>query len=337
VSNRTALSGNTTPGDLDLQLQILMAYATDPGLRGQAFAQYQAYVPEQIRTVRSTPGGVLGYELNSVLHPGDWRYDTHAVARAPQIAWADVASLFRDSLKDAPVTVTITGDVDEAKAVDAVASTFATLPPRPRTASFAPGAEATGFPPKQKEFVFTHDGRADQNISLVLWPTSDFYSHVADARGLYLLSGIVQNRLFDALRQKAGADYAPQASSSMDMDFPGYGVFQVMATIKAGDDAAFRTAVATIVADLKAHPPSKDEIERVRAPILQSNAKARLTDGYWQGLMVDLAADPRARQTYLDLDSQLKAVDGKALSALARTWMNDDAAIHVTVKPAEGR
>jgi len=337
VSNRTVLSGNTTPGDLDFQLQVLMAYATDPGLRGQAFAQYQAYVPEQLRTQRSTPGGVLGYELNSVLHPGDWRYDTHAVARAPEIAWADVAAVFRDSLKDAPVTLTITGDVDEAKAVEAVSATFATLPPRPQGAGFAPGSEATGFPPKQKEFVFRHDGRADQNISLVLWPTADFYSHVADARGLYILSGIVQNRLFDALRQKAGADYAPQALSSMDTDFPGYGVFQVMATIKAGDDAAFRTAVATIVADLKAHPPSKDEIERVRAPIMENNAKARLTVGYWQGLMVDLAADPRARQTYLGLDAQLKAVDGKALSELARTWLRDDAAIHVTVKPAEGK
>ncbi len=335
VSNRTALSGQTTPGDLDTQMQVLMAYATDPGLRAQTYAQYQAYVPEQIRTLRSTPGGVLGYEMSSVVHPGDWRYDTHAVARAPGTAWEEVASVFRDSLKDAPVTVTITGDVDEAKAVDAVAATFATLPPRPQTATSAPGAEATGFPPKQTEFVFTHDGRADQNISLILWPTSDFYGHVADARGLYLLSGIVQNRLFDALRQKAGADYAPQAASNMDMDFPGYGTFQIVATIKAGDDAAFRAAVTTIVADLKAKPPTPDEIERARAPILQANANARVTDGYWQGLMVDLATDPRARQTYLNLDSQLKVLDGKRLSELVRTWLKDGTEIHVTVRPAE--
>jgi predicted Zn-dependent peptidase len=123
----------------------------------------------------------------------------------------------------------------------------------------------------------------------------------------------------------------------MDMDFPGFGYFQVMATIKAGDDAAFRAAVAAIVADLKAHPPTHDEIERVRAPLLQNNAKARLTDGYWQGLMVDLATDSRARQTYLDLDNQLKAIDGKRLSDLARTWLKDDTEIHVTVRPAEGK
>ena len=308
-----------------------------PGLRDQSYAQYQAYVPEQIRTLRSTPGSVLGYEMSSVLHPGDWRYDTHAVTRAPEIKWADVTSVFRDSLKDTPVTVTITGDIDEAAAVAAVASTFATLPPRPQTVTFAPGSEATGFPPQQKEFVFAHDGRADQNISLVLWPTGDFYSNVADSRGLYLLAGVVQNRLFDALRQKAGADYSPQAVSNMDMDFPGYGTFQIVATIKAGDDAAFRAAVTAIIADLKTHPPSRDEVERVRAPILQSNAKARLTNDYWQGLMIDLAADPRARRSYLDLDAQLKAVDGKRLSELARTWLKDGAEIHVTVRPVEGK
>jgi len=336
-SNRASLGGQTTPADLDTQMQVLMAYTVDPGLRGQSYAQYQAYVPEQLRTQRSTPGGVLGYEMNSVVHPGDWRFDTHVLGRAPEIAWGDVASVFRDSLHDTPITVTIAGDVDEAKAVDAVSATFGTLPPLPRAARFAPGAEATGFPPQQKEFVFTHDGRSDQNISAVLWPTGDFYNNVSAARGFLLLSGIVQNRLFDALRQKAGADYAPQAASSMDMDFPGFGYFQVMATIKAGDDAAFRTAVAGIVADLKAHPPSRDEIERVRAPLLQNNAKARLTDGYWQGLMVDLATDSRARQTYLDLDSQLKAIDGRRLSDLARTWLRDDAEIHVTVRPAEAK
>ncbi|MBW8733035.1 MAG: insulinase family protein, partial [Asticcacaulis sp.] len=334
VSNRTVLSGQTTPADLDTQMQVLMAYTTDPGLRGQSYAQYQAYVPEQLRTMRSTPGGVLGFEMNGILHPNDWRYDTHAMARAPQVAWDDVASVFRDSLKDTPVTVTITGDVDEAKAVEAVSATFATLAPRPQAVTYAPGADSTGFPPAQKEFVFTHDGRSDQNISAVLWPTSDFYTHVTDARGLFVLAGIVQNRLFDELRQKAGADYAPQAFSSMDMDFPGFGYFEIMASIKAGDDAVFRSAVAKIVADLKARPPSRDEIERVRAPILQANAKARLTDGYWHGLMVDLAADPRARQTYRNLDDQLKALNGKALSGLARTWLKDDGAIHVAVKPA---
>ena len=75
----------------------------------------------------------------------------------------------------------------------------------------------------------------------------------------------------------------------------------------------------------------------MRAPILQSNAKARLTNDYWQGLMIDLAADPRARRSYLDLDAQLKAVDGKRLSELARTWLKDGAEIHVTVRPVEGK
>ncbi len=337
TSRHSSIGGQTTPADLDTQMQVLMAYATDPGLRGQSYAQYQAYIPEQLRTLRSTPGGVLGYEMNSVLHPGDWRYDTHLVARAPSIPWNDVASLFRDSLRDTPVTVTIVGDVDEAKAVAAASATFGTLPPRPAVTPFAPGSDATGFPAAQHEYVFTHDGRADQNVSAILWPTTDFYADTAAARGLFILAGVVQNRMFDQLREKEGADYSPGAFSAMDTDYTGFGYFEIMATIKAENDGAFRAAVSRIVADIKAHPPTRDEIERVRQPILQGNAKARLTDGYWFGLMIDLASDPRARTTYLDLDDQLKAIDGKRLSELAAKWLRDDSAIHVTVKPAAGK
>ncbi|WP_443749866.1 M16 family metallopeptidase [Asticcacaulis solisilvae] len=337
TSRHTSIGGATTPGDLDTELQVLMAYATDPALRGQNYAQFQAYTPERLRTQRSTPGGVMNYELSSVLHPGDWRYDIHTQGKAPSIAWEDVASLFRDSLKDTPITVTVVGDVDEAKAVAATAATFATLPQRPAEAPFAPGSNSSTFPPAQREFVFTHDGRADQNISAVLWPTTDFYADVGAARGLYILAGVVQNRMFDELREKEGADYSPGAFSSMDNDFTGFGFFEITATIKAENDGAFRAAVTRILADIKAHPPTRDEIERVRAPMLQGNAKARLTDDYWFALMVDQASDPRARTTYLNLDDSLKAVDGKRLSELAAKWLKDDTAIHVTVKPSAAK
>lgn len=337
LSNRAALIGQTTPGDLDTQMQVLMAYTVDPGLRGQSYAQFQAYVPEQLRTQRSTPGGVLGYEMNGILHPGDWRYDQHLVARAQSIPWSDVAAVFRDILKDTPVTVTIVGDVDEAKAVAAVSATYATLPPRPVAAPFAPGAEATGFPPSQHEFVFTHDGRADQTIGAVLWPTTDFFADARQARAMFVLAGLVQNRMYDELREKEGADYSPGAFSAMDIDYPGFGYFEIMTSIKAGNDPAFRAAVTKIVADIKARPPTRDEIDRVRAPMLQANAKARLTDGYWFDLLSDVASDPRQRPVYRNVDDQLKAVDGKALSALAAKWLKDDTAIHITVKAPDGK
>ena len=330
---RATLGGVTTTGDLDLQMQLLMAFATDPGLRGPAYARFQAYVPEYLRNLRATPGGVLGYELRKVTHPNDWRFDSELLAKAPEIAWGDVASLYRESLTDTPITITMAGDVDEAKAVAAVAATFATLPTRPAVAPRAADAQATHFPPAEHEFVFTHEGRADQNISLVLWPTADVYSDLQRYRGLGVLAGVLQNRLYDKLRESEGADYTPQVYSYADSDLPGYGYVQVSATIKVGDDPLFRTTLNTIVADLKAHPPTQDEITRVTAPILQDIETSKKTNGYWFGTLDTVAAYPGGRKSILDYADQIKAVDGAMLMTLARTWLKDDAEIHVTVKP----
>lgn len=330
---RTTLGGTTTTGDLNLQMQILMAFATDPGLRGPGYAQFQAYVPEYLRNLRATPYGVLGYELRKVTHPDDWRFDSEMIAKAPEIAWDEVAGLYRESLKDTPITITIAGDVDEAKAVEAVAATFATLPPRPAAAPQAAGSQATHFPPAQHEFVFTHNGRADQNISLVLWPTADVYSDLQRYRGLGVLAGVLQNRLYDQLRESEGADYTPQVFSYADSDLPGYGYFQVSATIKAGDDALFRTTLNRIVADLKVHPPTNDEIARVTAPILQDIETSKKTNGYWFGALDTVASYPDGRKSILDYAAEVRAVDGPMLMTLARTWLKDDAEIHVTVKP----
>lgn len=331
---RTTLGGATTPADLPTQMQILMAFTTDPGLRGAAYGQFQAYVPEYLKTMRANPGGVLGYEVHKVLHPGDWRYDSEMIGKAPSIPWADVAAVFRDSLKDTPVTITIAGDVDEAKAVEAVAATFATLAPRPAVAPHVAGTEVTHFPPAEHEFVFTHDGRLDQNISLALWPTTDFSSDSRRARGLTILAAVLQNRLYDQLRESEGADYAPQAFSYGDDDLPGYGYLQVSATIKASDDGVFRDTLKKIVADLKAKPPTADEITRVTAPMLQGLENAKKTNGYWFSAIETVGAYPAGRQWILGNADEIKSVDGATLVALAKTWLKDDSEIHVTVKPA---
>ena len=333
-TTRATLGGATSTNDLPVEMQVLMAFTTDPGLRGAAYAQLQAYVPEYLKTMRAQPGGVLAYEMNSVLHPGDWRYDTHMIEKAPSIPWAEVAPVFRDSLKDTPVTITIAGDIDEAKAVAAVGATFGTLPPRPAAAPPVAGALVTHFPPAQHEFVFTHDGRADQNISLALWPTTDFFSDSRRGRGLDVLAGVIQNRLYDQLRENEGADYTPQAFSYADNDLPGYGYLQVSATVKAGDDAVFRDTLKKVVADLKAKPPTPDEITRVTAPILQSIETRKKTNDYWFAAVDSVGTYSAGRQWFLTQADEIKAIDGAALMALARTWLQDDTEIHVTVKPA---
>ena len=328
-----ALSGDTTPANLSTELQLLMAFAVDPGLRAQGFTRFQNAVPEYMKTTQASPSMVLSYQMTSVLTPDDARHDTHILDHIGDVQWADLAEVYSESLGTGPVSVTIVGDVDVKAAVAEVGKTFANLEPRPAANIYFPGAEKMDFPPRGHDFTFTHQGRADQNISVVIWPTTGFLNDTKDSRGLEVLADIVKNRLFDELRQKQGADYSPTAESNMDWDFPAYGYLQIEAEIKAGDDGLFREAVGRIVADLKANPVGADELKRVKQPEIDALINKRNTNAYWLETLADAEVNPARRPVLITRRDEYEAVTADDVQRLARKWLNDEAAIHVKVIP----
>jgi zinc protease len=74
TDNAAVLSGNTRPQDLDVQLQVLAAYATDPGLRPEALERARTSVLTQLDQLDSAPGGVLQRDLARLLRSGDRRW-----------------------------------------------------------------------------------------------------------------------------------------------------------------------------------------------------------------------------------------------------------------------
>ena len=334
TGRKSILNGGTVPADLLTEMQLLMAFTVDPALTPQSYTQWQAYVPEQLKTMKTDPGQMLGREMSSVLHPGDWRFDAKWLDKAPQTPWADVASIYTDALKDTPIVITIVGDMDEAAAVSAVGQTFANLPQRPADAQMAKDGNLMTFPPAQHEFAFTHEGRADQNISLELWPTHDFYADPKEAVQLTILAGVMRNRLFEALRQKDGADYTPEGFATSDGEYKGFGYIQLDATVKSGEDARFRAAVAAIAADLKAKDISADELKRVVAPMIDGLVSAKKSVGYWFQVVEDTGTQPLARDVTKAYESRLKSVTPADLRKLAQTYLRDDTAIHVVMKAA---
>ena len=77
------LSGATRPQDLNLQMQVLTAYLTDPGLRPAPFQQIQALFPQIIAQQMATPGGAFAMQSGELLASGDKR---EALPTATEVA-----------------------------------------------------------------------------------------------------------------------------------------------------------------------------------------------------------------------------------------------------------
>ncbi|HQR91048.1 MAG TPA: insulinase family protein, partial [Caulobacter sp.] len=152
------LSGRTRPEDLGTELQVLAAFAMEPGWRPEAFSRIKTYYGTIHDQLETTTGGVMGRDLSGLLHNGDrrWTFPSRADIAAASID--NLKAAVTDPLSKGQIEVVVVGDITVDKAVAAVAETFGALPPRPGLAD-PTTTRLVPFPaPSATPVVLTHKG-----------------------------------------------------------------------------------------------------------------------------------------------------------------------------------
>lgn len=335
TGDRAVLSGTTNGSSLSHEMELLFAYATDAAYRPDPFDRYAAWAPEYLRTLKATPEGVRTHNWGRIMHEGDPRFDETRLNGMDGIDHAVIRDMLKTSLANTPIHITIVGDVDERKAVAEVGKTFGTLPARPAKAVVADGARRLSYPPKQREVTLSHEGRADQAMSMAVWPTDDFQSDPRASRLETVLAVIMSNRLQDELRESQGADYAPSAFAFNDEVYDGLGGIGVVSAIRAGGDGDFRKALGGIVTDLKTKPVSDDELDRARQPILASMTNEVTMIDYWTYVLSRMALHPELRADWLGRRKHYEDMTPKDLQDIAQRYLKDDTVISIRIEPAK--
>ncbi|MGH7028664.1 M16 family metallopeptidase, partial [Brevundimonas sp.] len=265
------LSGATRPADLQLQMQVLAAYLTDPGLRPAPFEQIKAFFPQILTQQLATPGGAFGIQASGLLASGDKRETMPSAAEIAAFTLDELKQGVVEGLSAGPIDIVMVGDVTLDDAAAAVASTFAALPTRAPAAQPLPGSDQRRFPaPTAQPVRLTHTGPAEQALGYVAWPTTDAVDDRTEARKVSILSEVFKLRVLEEIREKQALAYSPRVSSSASDVFKGYGSISVMAETAADKIPAFYSAVDAIIASLRDAPITEDELNRARLPTIES-------------------------------------------------------------------
>jgi len=328
-----SLSGRTRPEDLSTELQVLAAYATEPGWRPEAFNRVKTSYATYHDQLESTTGGVLGRDLGGLMHGGDqrWTFPTRE-----QIAGASLDQLkatVANPLTEGDLEIVIVGDTTVDKAITAVADTFGALPKRPGEPPL-PGADKAPFPaPSAEPVLRTHKGRADQAALFMVWRTDDLFSNLQRSRDVSILGQVVQLRLIDELREKQGATYSPNASSTASVTFKNWGYLGVSLEVPPEKLDGVVASIRKIAADLRDKPVSADELERAKKPRIDQIEKARVTNEYWLGALSGAQEDPRLLDATRSVLAGLAHVTPADVQKAARTYLGDDQSWLLLVKP----
>lgn len=326
------LGGATRPQDLELEMQVLTAYLTDPGLRPAPFEQIKALFPQIIAQNMATPAGAFALQSPSLLASGDAR---EALPTAEQIAsWTNdqLKADLTQGLSEGPASVIIVGDVTVEAAVAAVASTLGALPARSARPEPADGADVRRFPNGTPEPVkLTHMGPPEQALGYVAWPTTDTVEDRTEARRAQILAAVLELRVLEEIRENQALAYSPGVGAESSDVYQGYGSVSVTAQTTPDNQAVYFQTVDTIAAALRDTPIDDDELTRARAPVIESLRRSQSGNEYWLSALSGVATESGDVEQITTAISDFEAITPADIQAAARRYLVADKAWRASV------
>lgn len=327
------MAGATRPADLDIELQLLTAYLSDPGFRPSIDARIPTAVRTLYQITRSEPAFAAALARDKALPPPRVVLlpDEHDL---DSVRSADFARILGGALKNDALEVTIVGDIDEGTAVAAVARTLGALPPREwRDTARANAPKVRYPPPTEREVIATHDGSPEKATVLATWPlfvwTPD---KVREQRALDLLADIVQGEAIDDIRQRLGKAYSPQVGVELSR---GGDQGALSVAIDTAPDATQVVAVELrrIAQRLAGGDITDAMLERARRPVLDNGATREISNPWWITMLDGSWAHPDQIAAAKTWESDFEGITLDEVKAEARRWLAPDPLI-VIAAPA---
>jgi zinc protease len=328
------LKGEAYASGLEAQLGILAAYLSDPGFRPSVDALIPGNVEATFQRLRSDPTEVMGQALTGAIAPGAPILHP-SLAAASAARSADFARVLKPPITQAPLTVTLVGDVSEAAVVEAMATTLGALPARRATPRERPDTWFMRFPVDAGRTVrVTHEGASDKAVAGLFWP---LFTPTAGQRreeyALLMLGAVFEERLVAQVRERLGKSYAPEAGADLrDATDQGYLWAQVESA--PADLAAVEAETRAVAQRLRAGDISEADLETARRPILAHMDQRRTANAWWLEAL-NVADHPAELEEYVQSREWVASVTLEEVRRAAARWLAPEP-VAVVVTPSRG-
>ncbi len=305
------MAASTTPGDLEMQMQLFAAQVTDTAFSEQAQRQYAGIAPIIATNLKADPLQRFSVGYPSILAGDDARFGLLDPQDLVDLSMADLKTIVGTQFASGAIDIALVGDIDEESAIAIVASTFGALD-RPELASAEP-AKVTFREDRGVRTIY-HAGQADQGMISLSWPTDD-NEDLKSTLTRELLSSLIGLRANEVLREELGATYTPNALSSASPVYEGYGHLTLFAPATPETMDQVSGAIRALMAEFVDAAPGEDAILRARQPILASYERSEGTNAAWAGVVADAQKKPvtlERRKNRADVLRSVTAADIRA-------------------------
>jgi len=327
------LTAQTRSSDVADQLYLFAAklgmprWDADPVIRAKAAAEL-AY-----NTYSTSPGAVLNRDLEYIATDRDPRFATPTPEALENVTPEEFRDVWEPLLRQGPVEVLVFGEFDRDAIVEKLRTTFGALPERepiaPEVATRVPDFPKTNGEPS----VLTHRGDDNQAAAVVSWQSGGGMDSIRESRQLEILVQLFNNRLLEALRERAGASYSPQVFSKWPIDIGSGGRITALAQLEPGFVPIFFAEAERIAQDLANNPPSEDELARVTEPLGQMIRRSSTGNQFWLFNLEGASFDPQRVELLRSILVDYSQTDPRIMQFLAERYFTGQEPLKLAVIP----
>ena len=322
--------GRTNAEDLELQMQLLAAFLTDPGFRPEGEAQWKQAISVFMPQLDATPSGIAQRDVGRILASGDTRFGYGSEADLAARTYAELKPYLERVASEAAIEIAIVGDVEEDAAIAAVANTFGALPERRAEALAFTEARNVRFTDQREPIALRHAGLEKQAMAMTYWKADDGFDHKTSAvQGL--LRAIMRLELTDKLREELGATYSPWAGNTASELYPGYGYIFASSEIEPKDIERVHAAIDEIARQMAEGAITEDQLQRARKPILEGMEEAEEDNGSWIGLVDEAQSLPGDLDRWRNDEAVYSAITVEELTAAASKYFTPENTLRISI------
>ena len=326
-------SADTRAEDLADQLYLFADKFARPRWDVPPLRRAAAMVRANYAALSSSPQGVLERDLRYLQHNRDPRYATPTPGDLANVTPEAFRKVWAPILGAGPIEIEIFGDVGRDAAIEALRRTFGALPVRTMPAIIRASDSPAISPGNAQPTVLTHKGEPQQGAAIISWPTGGGIAGLRTSRQLEVLAQLFQNRLMQAMREKAGAAYAPQVGSDWPMDLASGGTITTQAQLQPAVVPSFFATAQTIADDLAAHGPTPDELALVLEPMREQISRAASSTAFYMAQIEGATQDPARLAGERSFFDDYTKISPAELQALAQRYLVKDHGWRLAVLP----
>lgn len=328
------LSISGDPADLEEGMKLAHLMLTDPKVEQAEFDQWKARTIQGIEQRKASPQGQMSEIVADSMWPkGEVRNRPLEKAQVEKITLADAQAWLTRIVKNAPMEVTVVGDLPQDKAMELVTRYVASVPARP---AMTPETLDSLRKVDRVAGPISTTREIETTTPLAMGVSGFFASdaeNVKDTRLLNMASQIISTRMIKSIREEKQLVYSIRASLRPGDAYTGMGMLFAGAPTEPGKTDKLAAALREEYDKFAKEGPNAEELETAKKQMANTFDEQMKEPSWWAGRLTGMTMRNMKIDDVMTAPAAFQAMTADDIKAAFNKYYTPANQIEIFIKP----